>query len=149
MEMNRLKSETEIVKIDDPNEKRRITRAILEALQAWFEVEAIFGDEYFLSYTDEAGVVTLLDTFLIFYKDMTFEAYSFIKDDVVLTGSGDYEFDETGDFHILPFEEDNGKITMSYDYSIQNSEPASATFDLTPLATACFYVARPADAPAE
>lgn len=112
-------------------------------------VAAIFGDEYFLTYTDDSGVVTLLDTVLFFFKDMTFEAFSFMKDDVVLTGSGTYAFDETGDFHILPFEEDNGTITMNYDYSIQNSEPASVTFDLNLLATACFYEAHPAIAPAK
>lgn len=100
----------------------------------------------------------MADTLWIYYSDSTFEQYAetplgyelfstgtySLKDDVVLTGSGTYAFDETGDFQIIPFEEDNGKITMSFDYSIQNSEPASMTFDLSPLGSACFYVARPA-----
>lgn len=110
-------------------------------------VEAIFGVDHMLTYTDESGVTALLDTVLIFFKDMSFRAFSFVKDDVVLTGSGTYEFNETGDFHIVPFEDDNGTITMRFDESIQGEAPATVTFDLEPLQSGCFYVLKPADAP--
>lgn len=111
------------------------------------EVEAIFGQDHMLRYTNDSGVTTLVDTFMIFFRDMSFKVYSFIEDEVTLTGSGTYAFDEAGDFTILPFEEDNGTITMNFDYSLETSEPVSVVFDLEPLATNCFYMQRTEEMP--
>ncbi len=107
------------------------------------QVAAVFGDNYRQMYIDDSEVVRKLDSVWIMFEDMSYVQYAYLNDDVILFGSGTYAFDETGDFDILPFEEDSGKITLNMDYMYdapEDLEPRPITFDLGALGLECFFI---------
>lgn len=103
------------------------------------EVEAIFGDTYQIRHADQDGVVRHLDGVWIYYTDGSFCEYAFLDGDVTLYSNGTYEFDESGDFHILPYEEDYGTITVTWEDSLGELKGQSETYDLGSTGFVCFY----------
>ena len=103
------------------------------------EVEAIFGDTTMTLYEDEDGVLSKLDTVWLYFTDGTFCDYVFLNDSIVLYCSGTYEFDEAGDFHILPFEEDYGTITQTFNQSMAGREGQSKSINLGAMGLTCLY----------
>ena len=103
------------------------------------EVEAIFADDCAVIYTDEDGVISKLDAVWIYYSDGTFEEFAYLGEEVVPFGSGSYELSETGDFHVLPFEEDYGTITMVWEDSLGGFKGETKTFNLGTMGCVCLY----------
>ena len=109
------------------------------------EVEAIFGDTTMTLYEDEDGVLSKLDTVWLYFADGTFCDYVFLDKDIVLYCSGTYEFDEAGDFHILPLEEDYGTITLTFDQSMAGREGQTKTINLGAMGLTCLFEKYDAD----
>ena len=103
------------------------------------EVEAIFADDYSLNYADEDGVISNLDAIWIYFTDGTFAEYAYLNGEVVLFGSGSYELSETGDFHILPDEDDYGTITQTWEASLSEFSGETLTFNLGATGRTCLY----------
>ena len=103
------------------------------------EVEAIFGDTTMTLYEDENGVLSKLDTVWLYFTDGTFCDYVFLDKDIILYCSGTYEFDEAGDFHILPVEEDSGTITLTFDQSVAGREGQTKSINLAAMGLTCLY----------
>ena len=102
-------------------------------------VEAIYGDPTMTLYEDENGVLKKLDTVWIFFSDGSFSDYVFLEGDVILNCKGSYEFDEAGDFHLPPYEEDSGTITLTFEESLAGREGQSKTIDLGAMGLTCLY----------
>ena len=103
------------------------------------EVEAIFADDCAVSYVNDEGVVSKLDVIWLYFSDGTFAEYAFLDGNVVPFGNGTYTLSETGDFHILPAEEDYGTITMTWEDSLGNLAGKTETFNLGTMGAVCLY----------
>ena len=106
------------------------------------EVEAVFIDSYRTLYKDANDVVKGLDTIWIYFEDGSFRDFVFLDGNVVFNGSGSYAFDDAGDFHILPYEEDYGTITHTWDVdgSVVDLGGQSQTFNLGEMGLTCLFV---------
>ena len=112
------------------------------------KIEAVFGDDNQLLYTDDSGVVRHLDSVWIMFDDMTFKQFVYIDDDVKLYGSGYYELSDGADFNNIEQEKDSGTITLEYDYNMlykatgqKDTEPV--TYDLKSLGLTCYFEKKP------
>lgn len=103
------------------------------------EVEAVFGDDHCVTYQDENGVLSSLDALWIYFSDGSFVEYAFLNGEVVRYGKGTYEFDDAGDFHIAPFEEDYGTISQTWEESLGGFAGETLTFDLGATGLNCLY----------
>lgn len=108
------------------------------------KIEAVFGDDNQLLYTDKSGVVSHLDSVWIMFDDMTFKQFVFLDDDIKLYGSGYYELSDGADFNRIGLEEDSGTITLEYDYNMLykvtgQKDSGPRTYDLKSLGLTCYF----------
>lgn len=95
------------------------------------EIEAITGDNKLIEYKDEAGVRTRLDSIWLYFTDGTFVDYVFLRGEVVANGLGTFYFDRGGDFHVIPTEEDQGVVQLSWEKSLTGLAGEIRTYDLS------------------
>ena len=103
------------------------------------DLEAVFLEDREIRHTDENGVIKKLDGVFLNYSDGSFEVVAFLNGEIVTYGSGTYQFDEHGDFHFDPMEENHGTLTLTWEESIGDQAGKTETYDLETIDLFCVY----------